>query len=427
MNLRIILSIISTAITLCPSIPGRAGETVPAAPPAFPGAVGLGATATGGRGGTVCHVTTLADAGPGSLREAVSHSHRIVVFDIGGYIELKSILKIPGDITIAGQSAPGQGIGIRGHEVSFSGSKNIICRYLRIRQGLADKEAKKSAVALHDSHTVILDHLSIQWGRWDTVDMTAATDITIQHCIIGPGVAPQRFGCLCESDNVTFSHNLWIGNQSRNPKAKGKIQFINNVIYNWGKVGFVGGHSAADHYADLLGNYFIKGPSSSNSFTGEFTATDHVHHSGNMVDADLDGQLNGRPLTDADFPNATPASAPWSKSLPQVASAAEAYRIIVAEAGCSTHRDTVDTHLIADLVSLGKKGSVVSDPADMGGFGVIEGGTPPLDTDRDGIPDAWETAHGLNPRDPADAATLDKTGYSMLEIYLNSLVKSGFP
>ncbi|HEY8749097.1 MAG TPA: hypothetical protein VIM11_14030 [Tepidisphaeraceae bacterium] len=391
-------------------------------PPAFPGAEGFGAIATGGRGGQIVHVTNLNDAGPGSLREAVSHGHRTVVFDVGGYVELKSILSIPGDLTLAGQTAPGQGIGTRGHEVSFSGSTNVICRYIRFRQGLAAKEDKKSAVGMHDAHRIILDHVSIQWGRWDTVDMTDATDVTLQFCIIGPGVAPQRFGCLCQSDNVTFSHNLWISNQSRNPKSKGKVQFLNNVIYNWGKVGFVGGHSAGVHSVDVVGNYFIKGPSSSDTFAGEFAATDQVYQSGNLLAANKTGKLAGRPLTGSDFRGATITEKPWSPLPPAIDTADQAYHKIAASAGCSLHRDPVDTRLIDDLTSLGLRGSVVADPAEMGGFAQIQPGPPPKDSDADGIPDDWERAHALNPHDSKDALKVNPSGYTMLETYLNSLV-----
>ena len=165
---------------------------------AFPGAVGFGACATGGRGGTVFHVTTLNDHGPGSLREGVEHPSgpRTVVFDVGGYISLESILHVGNELTIAGQSAPGEGIGLRGSEVSFSGAHNVIVRHLRIRQGLAHRQDKKSAININRGRNMIFDHDSVQWGRWDTVDMSACQNITFQDCIIGPGVVPQRFGCL---------------------------------------------------------------------------------------------------------------------------------------------------------------------------------------------------------------------------------------
>jgi hypothetical protein len=192
---------------------------------AFPSAEGFGALATGGRGGEIYHVTNLNDGGPGSLRDAVSKGPRIVVFDVAGYIELQSPLSVASDITIAGQTAPGEGISTKNYEVSFSKSHNIVVRYIHFRQGLTPKQEKKYAVALEGVSTVILDHVSIEWGRWDCIGMSKSTDITIQDCIIGPGIAPQRFGCLCESDNVTFSHNLWISNQSRNPKSKGIVEY----------------------------------------------------------------------------------------------------------------------------------------------------------------------------------------------------------
>ena len=190
---------------MVPAPPLRAATKAAAVPapvatadsqPAFAGAQGFGAAASGGRGGAVYHVTTLNDSGPGSLRDAVSRPHRIVVFDVGGYIELHSALHIGSDLTISGQTAPGEGVGTRGAEVSLSDSKNVIVQYVRFRQGLASHEEKKSAINIHDGSNIILDHLSIQWGRWDTVDITGGSNITIQYSIIGPGVAPQRLGAL---------------------------------------------------------------------------------------------------------------------------------------------------------------------------------------------------------------------------------------
>ena len=404
--------------------------TVAAAPTnllAFPGAEGFAAQTTGGRGGDVYHVTNLDDSGPGSLREGVEHPSgpRTVVFDVGGYVALKSVLRVGSDLTIAGQTAPGDGIGLRDSEVSFSGSHNVVVRYLRIRQGLAVRQDKKSAINLTGGRDMIFDHLSIQWGRWDTIDMNDCTNITVQNCIIGPGVAPQRFGCLCQSYNISFLRNLWISNQSRNPKSKGLVQYANNVVYNWGVSGYVGGHSAADHAADLINNYFIKGPSSNNRFAGEFKPTDHIYQSGNMVDLDCDGQLNGRLAVPEDFGKTdgpTLVNAPTASSpVAFIADSAEvAYKKVVAGAGASLHRDAVDKRLIADLTSLGKQGKTVHDPAEMAGFGDIAGGTSEVDTDADGLPDAWELAHGTDPRKP-DGNTLTPSGYTKLEEYLNWL------
>jgi hypothetical protein len=395
--------------------------------PAFPGALGFGARATGGRGGAVYHVTNLNDRGPDSLREGVEHAAgpRTIVFDVGGYIPLQGILRVGSDLTIAGQSAPGEGIGLRGSEVSFSGAHNVIVRHLRIRQGLAARQDKKSAVNITRGRDMIFDHLSIQWGRWDTVDMNGCENITFQDCIIGPGVAPQRFGCLCQCEKVSFIRNLWISNQSRNPKAKGTIQYINNVVYNWGVTGFVGGHSGTNHYADLINNYFIKGPSSGGPFAGQFTATDFIYQTGNWVDLDRNGRLDGRAVAPEDFgrqdaptfvdaPKVT-GCVPWVPDSAQVA-----YEKILAGAGACLHRDSVDQRLVADLASLGQRGQTVRDPEEMGGFGTIAGGPAPTDTDGDGLPDVWETAHGLDPK-VADSNQVAASGYTQLEEYLNWL------
>jgi hypothetical protein len=395
---------------------------------AFPSAEGFGALATGGRGGEIYHVTNLNDSGPGSFRDAVSKGPRIVVFDVGGYIELQSALSVASDITIAGQTAPGDGISTKNYEVSFSKSHNIIVRYMHFRQGLTPKQEHKYAVALEQVDNVILDHVSIQFGRWDCIGMSKSNNVTIQDSIIGPGIAPQRFGCLCESDNVTYSHNLWISNQSRNPKSKGVVQYVNNIVYNWGVCGYVGGHSGADHGADIINNYFIKGPSSGNTFAGEFKPTDHIFQQGNYADLAADGALNGRLATADDFGKG--ADAPTILTAPSVKppvevkldTAADAYKKVAAGAGCSLQRDSVDTQLIADLTSLGKAGKTISDPAEMGGFGVLKPGPAKIKTTGDAIPDAWKTAHGISLTDPnAASGDYNHDGYTNIEKFLNTL------
>jgi hypothetical protein len=372
--------------------------------PAFPGAEGFGALATGGRGGEVIHVTNLEDSGPGSFREAVSHGHRIVVFDVGGYISLKSPVGIASDITVAGQSAPGEGICIRNYEVSLSKSHNVILRYLRFRQGLTHGQEKKYTIGMGECSDVILDHLSVEWGRWDCIGLSKSRNVTIQDCIIGESVDPQRFGCLCQSDNVTFARNLWIDNQSRNPKAKGSVQYVNNVVYNWGVTGYVGGHSAEPHDADLMGNYFIAGPSSNSRFAGEFTATDRIFQSGNLADLDKNGHLDGHPATDAEFPLATiVAERRFHPPVPvREESAEKAYSLVVGGAGDSLHRDAIDRRLMEQVTSLGTKGEIIHDPAQVGGFGELKGGAVPA------IPSG-------------DPAKVLPSGYTAIEEYLNAL------
>jgi pectate lyase len=432
---------------LCAGSAWAAGPTVPA----FPGAEGFGASATGGRGGEIVHVTTLADAGPGSLREAVSKPNRFVVFDVAGIIKLESNLDLQDNITLAGQTAPGEGVCLYNRTATFSGHKNIIVRYMRFREGIAGDRGK-CAINCSTGSNMIFDHCSIQWGRWDCMGCTVNShDITYQYCLIGEGLDPQRFGALIDTvQNITISHNLWISNQSRNPKAKGTIQYINNVVYNYGGSGLVGGHSATDHYLDAINNYFIAGPSTSGHAIGGFSDSDKVFESGNLVDLDKDGKLSGRPVTHADFndptggdegdgstggvviptgqkPYPTFMAKMWSEGKPPVPvtvdSAAEAVKKVMAGAGASLRRDAVDTRLIGELASLGTKGKVIKDEAEAGGIGEIKAATGmPLDTDKDGIPDEWEKAHGMNPADAKDAGKVDASGYMMIEVYANSLV-----
>ena len=405
--------------------------------PAFPGAEGFGALVTGGRGGAVYHVTTLADAGPGSFRDAVSQPHRIVVFDVGGVINLAANVEVSSNLTIAGQTAPGEGICLYGRSVSLGGQSNIVLRYVRFREGIAGDRGKKS-LGMDKASNIIIDHCSVEWGRWDDLGITVQShDITVQYCLMAEGMHPQSFGALIDSvTNVTLSHNLWMSNESRNPKVKGTIQYINNVVYNWGETGLCGGHSLADHSLDVIGNYFIKGPSSNDRFAGQFYATDHVYQAGNFADLDTDGTLNGQPVAATDFhradektytmPTFVSAAAMHPSIAVTVESAANAYDRIVASAGCSLRRDAVDRRLIDELTSLGKKGKTLPHTDDKGealagGMGEVKGGPAPLDSDGDGMPDAWEIAHGLNPRDAADAAKLDASGYTQLEVYVNSL------
>ena len=342
---------------------------------AFPEAEGFGRFASGGNGGETFHVATLDDSGTNSFRAAVSQPHRIVVFDVGGIIRLKSNVAVSSDISILGETAPGDGITLYGRSVSFSGQKNIIVRYLRFREGIAGDKGKCS-VNLSGGSDMIFDHCSIEWGRWDCLGLTQGShDITFQNCIIGEGVDPQRFGSLSDSvTNITYSHNLWINNQSRNPKAKGRIQYVNNVVYNWGVCGLVGGHSGADHFQDVVGNYFIAGPNSNTHAVGEFAATDHVFQKGNFTDLDKDGKLNGREIVAADFGSGEGAPTfvdkPSIDSLDElkIESAAAALSNVLANAGCSLHRDAVDARLIDAVKSFGTRGKIIHDEAEAGGL-----------------------------------------------------------
>ncbi len=345
-------------------------------PLAFPEAEGFGQFATGGNGGETVHVTTLDDSGPGSFRDAVSKSNRTVVFDVGGIIRLQSNVAVSSRVTLDGQNAPGEGVTLYGRSVLFNGQNNNIVRYLRFREGIAGDRGKGS-VDLSGGSDMIFDHCSIEWGRWDCLRVTQGShDITFQNCIIGEGIDPQRFGSLSDTiTNITYSHNLWINNHSRNPKAKGRIQYINNVVYNWGVCGLVGGHSEADHFLDAIGNYFIAGPDSGPHFVGEFKDTDHVFLKDNFADTDKDGKMNSRAVVPADFGSGENAPT-FSTNLlvapltnVTVESASAALTNVLANAGCSLHRDAMDARLIDAVQSFGTRGKIIHDEAEAGGLG----------------------------------------------------------
>jgi pectate lyase len=408
-----------------------------AATPAFPEAEGFGAMATGGRGNKVVHVTNLADSGAGSLRDAISQGNRIVVFDVGGVITLASKLAAGGDnLTIAGQTAPGDGITVYGNGTSFSSRKNIVVRFVRFHQGLAKDSAEGTkAVNLTDVENMIFDHVSVEWGRWDCFGITGdSSDVTVQDSIIGEAIVPQKFGALMDSaDRITIARTLWINNESRNPKFKANGQYVNNVVYNWGSGGgLIGGHSSADWYEDVINNYFIAGPANTGSFLSQYAGTDRVYQQGNLVDLDRNGKLNGRAVANGDFKGDSPptfeTAAHNKPSVPvAVLSPEAAYDRIVAQAGVCAKRDAVDQRLITQLRSLGTSGAIVGGDdgeAAVGGQPATTQSQRPagFDSDGDGMPDAWETAHGLDPSGPADA-TADSAGdgYSNVEKYLNEL------
>lgn len=392
---------------------------------AFPGAEGYGAYATGGRGGTVVHVTNLNASGAGSLADAVSKPNRIVVFDVGGIIDVtNSNLTIASNVTIAGQTAPGEGITIYGGRVIASNNSNIIIRYIRMRGSIA-MDRSKCTLTLDNCNNVILDHCSISWGRWDNVHIKDATNITWQNCIISEGIDPQRFGSITDgTTNWTVAHCLWADNKSRNPKMKCNLQYYNNVVYNYG-MAIIGGHSAADHYQDVINNYFITGPSSgsSNKYFDQWTETDHLYSTGNYTDGNNDGILNGTLITD--YNGATPMSQPNFKTTHpmNLKTAEEAYYDIVEHVGASRVRDSHDQRIIDQLTSLGKKGAFIDDESGVGGIGSLSGGSALKDTDGDGMPDEWEDANGTDKNKYDANIDSNGDGYTNIETYINSLAR----
>jgi hypothetical protein len=394
---------------------------------AFPGAVGFGASATGGRGSAAYHVTNLSDTGTGSLRDAVSASKRIIVFDVGGIINLQSALSASGDLTIAGQTAPGGGIAIEGREVSFSNSSNIIVRNVRFRQGTDDPDTKKSTIAADASVGVIFDHISVEFGSWDNLDINTGMNVTLQRSIIADPIG-QQFNAHCDSLNLTWYEDIFASAHNRNPLAKGDTQYINNVVYNF-QAGYTAGDTAGNFSYDIVNNYFISGPSTTSASNAFFQVNNQsMYFVGNMLDSAKSGTLTGTAMTLPGGAKALTAPFdPTTTSIPTM-SAADAYAWDVAHSGARP-QDDVDALVIADVTSLGTKGQLWKTQVSTGlannGYGTLAGGTKPVDTDDDGIPDAWETANGLNPNSAADAIEMyGCTGYTNLEVYINELADS---
>ncbi|MFC3197853.1 LamG-like jellyroll fold domain-containing protein [Parapedobacter deserti] len=442
--------------------PGPAqGQTL-----AFPGAEGFGRYATGARGHAnpqVYVVTNLNDSGPGSLRDALSQPGRFVVFAVGGVIALQSRLVIPSNTTIAGQTAPGDGIVVYGRGISYSGANNVITRFMRFRCGVNGGAGRsEDALGIANGHDLIFDHLSVSWGidevfsiNWDNRG-TDPDNITIQNSIIGQGVHRHNHsagGLMEPGGKVSILRSLYHSNKTRNPKVKGINEFVNNVVYNFGNVGNTYGHSvsgdgyimggsASTSHVNIVNNYFIAGPHTPprNTPFSRGTPTFNLYASGNYWDDNKDGALNGSliPEDDSGYPgvepgnfHAQPYEYPYT---PNALTAQQAYDWVVANVGANfPRRDQVDELIIAELASVGTEAVYVYREDDLplanGGLGVVDGAPARLDTDGDGIPDEWEDANGLDKHDPADAlaeSNIDPN-YLNIEVYINSLVDGEAP
>ena len=343
---------------------------------AFPGAVGFGSIATGGNSGTTVHVTNLADSGTGSFRDAVSKSNRNIVFDVGGYIMLKSAVSLSSSLTINGQTAPGGGIGIMAGEISASGKSNIIIRNLRMRQGTLDSDTGKSAFNMGSAENVILDHCSVEYGQWDSIDAVGAVNITVSNSIIALPIG-QQFGAHVETGPSTFYGNLWVSAHNRQPLSKDNTQFINNVIYNY-QAAYTAANTGGKFSHDIINNYFIAGPSttSANDDYFQMNAGQSVYAAGNYLDSNKDGSLNGAAANTVG--SATVLSKPWASSSLSIASmsASQAYTSVLNSAGASP-RDELDSFVVNAVRSLGTQGTIYKNQANTGlsngGYGTLSG------------------------------------------------------
>ncbi len=404
--------------------------------PAFPGASGFGANSPGGRGGNVYIVTNLNDSGPGSFRDAVSQPNRYVVFAVGGMIRSSSRIQVAPNLTIAGQTAPGEGITIYGNGISFSNANNTITRYLRIRMGVVG-DGGADAVTVAQGDNMIFDHVSVSWGRDETFSVSGtASNITVQDSIIAQGLHSHSAGGLMEtSGGVSIIRCLYIDNTTRNPKVKGVNEFVNNVVYNWGTGGgYILGDSAGQSFVNVIENYFIDGPSTGIQPFTRGNLNFHIYASNNYRDINRNGSLDGAVLQQSEYTTVDWMSSPFPYPSQSALPAAEAYSLVVANAGASRVRDRVDRRLIEEVSSLGTLGQIISNESDppMSWQSSPAGSAPapaaaaaPSDTDSDGMPDEWELAVGLDPNVADHNGDGDNNGYTNLEDYLNALVPGG--
>lgn len=479
------------ALTACntkdEAIPSSPSSPSSASVVAFTGADGGGSYATGGRGGYVFVVTNLEDNDigssepliPGSLRYALAQqTKRIIVFTVAGVIHLKSPLTISyGNLTILGQTAPGDGICIADYPVKIDQADNVILRFLRIRMGdeklTAEQADGADALSVNNSKNVIIDHCSFSWSTDECVSCYGNKDFTLQYCFITESLRMSKhdkgkhgYGGIWGGTNASFHHNLLAHHDSRNPrfdhdfvdvKNAGPIDYVNNVVYNWGINSAYGGEGtnkgAGGRHINMVNNYYKSGEASGSSVKSRLidpttSCKDNcAKNPGGTVEPGkfwLSGNyMYGYPnVTEDNWKGSTKtgsnvkASARWMDGLTALKNeqtAEDAFNTVLAKAGCSLKRDAIDTR-IADEVRngtytyTGSKGGmkgIIDRPSDVGGWPEYSGTAS--DTDRDGMPDQWEAEHGLNPNDRTDAiATNLKAPYTNVEVYADELVKDLF-
>ena len=396
---------------------------------AFPGAEGFGKYATGGRIGTVYHVTNLKDAGAGSLRDAVSQPNRIVVFDTAGVIKITARLLVGANIYLAGQTAPGEGITVYGNGWTFTKSSNTICRYMKIRMGIVGTSGK-DANGLDNATDVIFDHCSVSWGRDEnfSINSTTAQRITIQNCIISQGLLTHSAGGLIQNDGgITLYRNLYADNGTRNNKVKGVNQYVNNIVYNWSAGAYImGGDSQGESFVNVTDNCFIMGPLKCVSPFSRANSLFHVYASDNISDSDRNGVLNTYPIQQSEYVGGPDfQSKPYSyPSLPTLPASSLVDSLLPSVGASLPCRDLVDYYVVNEVKTFGKKGEFIASE-DRLPFGApttwkLWGGAKRVDTDNDGMPDDWENANGTNPI-VDDAMVISANGYANIENYINGI------
>jgi len=368
---------------------------------AFPGAEGFGRNAIGGSKGKVYVVNNLNDSGTGSLRDALSQPDRTIVFSVGGLIKIKDRMVVSKRISILGQTAPGDGITVYGNGWSFSNADDAVVRYIRIRMGKGGASGK-DAITIAEGANMIFDHVSVTWGRDETFSISGSEvgNITIQNSIIGQGLETHSCGGLMQTNvgqGISLFRNLYIDNKTRNPKVKGSNDFTNNVVYNWGGGGaYIAGDSEGASEANIVGNYFVSGPSSSVPAFTRGNANFKAYVESNIYDSDKDGKLGGAELeaSSANYGGVAIQNTKYAHPAPEkILPASDALMLAVKLVGASLVRDAVDKQLITELQSFGNLGQLMTDEnaSPMNGPGTIAGGTSWVDANGNGIPDDVES------------------------------------
>jgi pectate lyase len=413
--------------------------------PAFPGAEGFGTQTPGGRGGRVIEVTSLDDSGPGSLRAALeAEGARTVVFRVGGSVALKTPIVIRSPfVTVAGQTAPGDGILIRDTNLRVK-THDVVIRYVRCRIGgnrgvpsnRQDGIAIENDEGKKDTYNVVLDHCSVSWSQDENFGVSGVRDVTIQWCIGAEGLrrgyhdkGDHSMGMILGNycDRISVHHNLLMSNGSRNPRIQGGLHdVVNNVVYNFG--GIMAMFSRGPE-VNMVGNWYQAGPSSSKRpppvirvEPGQDGGRYFLRGNINLV-----RRSNEQPewLGMTDLPIAqVVVREPFKTGPITTMDAKTALEAVLKGAGATfPRRDGVDERLLREFRE--GRGQLIDHPDEVGGFPVIKGGDAPPDADHDGIPDAWEKKHGLNPGDPGDGGVdRDGDGYTNVEEYLNQLAAS---
>ena len=443
--------------------------------PAFPGAEGAGACARGGRGGRVLKVTRLDDTGSdtkvGTLRWALRQSGpRIVVFDIGGTIELiEPIYVVSPYLTIAGQTAPGGGITVKNYQLVIV-THDVVVRYIRFRPG--DEQGLDEIHGLsignyprsftdYDrmGHDIIIDHCSLSWAADDTLniwnmkpEINRIEKITVQWSIVSealnrlskPGGSPQGLAMVMgpgdSVTNISIHHNLFAHNLTRNPRISGgRHEVINNIFYN-NTLDTKLTTDKAKTFLNYVGNYAIDGPSTyayrhmlcvapDDTIGPPYTTYRYepeIFVQGNMgrfrtLPTDDEWSIVGQGL----YGPSDPANPSWQRSTAHsmpgipvtIQSYQEAYIDVLAKAGASLVRDAVDERVSNEVRD--RTGRQIGSQDEVGGWPNLAAGNPPTDTDHDGMPDDWETQRGLDPSQDDSAGDRDGDGYTNIEEYIN--------